>query len=163
PRILRFSPGGKTIAVGHDDGVVQLWSLPDHLLAHRFVRPQQTITALGFSQDGASLLGAAADRSVTIWGIADDSVRSIVLPDEPAVDLTSYKDRFLAAMTEDGLIHFIDTAEMKNLAELNLQARENDDSRWILATPDGFFDSSEGEWRNILWRYLGQTFDVVPT
>lgn len=35
-------------------------------------------------------------------------------------------------------------------------------SDWLVVTPDGLFDGSPAAWKQILWRFGGNTFDVMP-
>ena len=35
-------------------------------------------------------------------------------------------------------------------------------SDWLVVTPDGLFDGSPAAWKQILWRFGGNTFDVAP-
>src|SRR6185312_3316517 len=35
-------------------------------------------------------------------------------------------------------------------------------SDWLVVTPDGLFDGSPAAWKQILWQFGGNTFDVTP-
>jgi uncharacterized caspase-like protein len=39
---------------------------------------------------------------------------------------------------------------------------ERDSMNWVAVTPDGLFDGSPEAFKNILWRFNGNTFDVSP-
>ncbi|HMH41963.1 MAG TPA: caspase family protein, partial [Pyrinomonadaceae bacterium] len=41
-------------------------------------------------------------------------------------------------------------------------APNNRGSDWLVVTPDGLFDGSPAAWKQILWRFSGNTFDVMP-
>jgi WD40 repeat protein len=67
--------------------------------------------------------------------------------------------RLLAAASVDGSTNLWDVATGRRLATLISFARGEE---WLVVTPDGYFDGSPSAWRQILWRYNHNAFDVVP-
>src|SRR5262249_31400999 len=72
--------------------------------------------------------------------------------------------RFLVALGANNDKELWETSTGEKLATLvNLgiakSKREND---WLIVTPDGLFDGSPTAWRQILWQFGGDTFDVTP-
>jgi len=41
-------------------------------------------------------------------------------------------------------------------------ALNSSESDWLVVTPDGLFDGSPAAWKQILWQFGGNTFDVMP-
>ncbi|MFD9892343.1 AAA family ATPase [Amycolatopsis sp. NPDC059027] len=62
---LAFAPGGRSLAVGSEDGVTRLWSLPAGMLAGH----SAGVTAAGYRPDGRALVTGSADRTVRLWTV----------------------------------------------------------------------------------------------
>ena len=75
---LAFHPDGRTLAVGHEDGAVALWSLAHHTagptagptLRATLKLHSQRVLSVAFSPDGRLLATASADRRVALWDAA---------------------------------------------------------------------------------------------
>ena len=67
--VLEFSADAKTLASGHDDGTIRLWSLPDLEPLAMIEANSEPISALEFRADGRQLASAAEDRSIHIWDL----------------------------------------------------------------------------------------------
>jgi WD40 repeat protein len=72
--------------------------------------------------------------------------------------------RFLVALGENNDKYIWNATSGKQLATLvNLGGAYNSQgSDWLVVTPDGLFDGSPAAWKQILWRFGGNTFDVSP-
>jgi WD40 repeat protein len=68
-------------------------------------------------------------------------------------------ERWLISASEDGTVRIWDLATGKEVASLVFLREGNS---WLVTTPDGLFDGSPDSWTKILWRFGGNTFDVVP-
>jgi WD40 repeat protein len=70
--VLAFSPDGKLLAAGHENGPIELWSIPDGAPAGTLDGHREAVRALAFSADGAALTSASTDEScVKIWSLAE--------------------------------------------------------------------------------------------
>ncbi|MDX6384407.1 MAG: hypothetical protein QOK48_1980, partial [Blastocatellia bacterium] len=71
--------------------------------------------------------------------------------------------RFLVALGENNDKYIWDASSGEELATLvNLGGALNSHgSDWLVITPDGLFDGSPAAWKQILWRFGGNTFDVA--
>jgi WD40 repeat protein len=122
------------------------------------------VTTLCLSAD-ERLLAAGYPAKIDIFEVA--SGRTIhTLPHAGGVtSLTFSPDgRFLVALGENNEKYIWDTASGEQLATLvnlggALNSRGND---WLVVTPDGLFDGSPAAWKQILWQFGGNTFDVTP-
>jgi WD40 repeat protein len=72
--------------------------------------------------------------------------------------------RFIVALGENNEMYLWDASSGEELATLvnlgsALKSRGND---WLVVTPDGLFDGSPAAWKQMLWQFGGNTFDVTP-
>src|SRR5262249_47419222 len=96
---IRFSPDGRDLVLGLDDGTVRMWDLSSRRERHRFTANSGSVTSLEFSPDGRRLVSAtgevihsggvgSGDGSALLWPLPPPVERAIVaLPsDHPARD-----------------------------------------------------------------------------
>jgi WD40 repeat protein len=122
------------------------------------------VTTLSLSADGR-LLAAGYGTKIDIFEIT--SGRTIrTLPHAGRIaSLTFNPDgRFLVALGENNDKYIWDASSGDKLATLvNLGGALNSrGSDWLVVTPDGLFDGSPTAWKQILWQFGGNTFDVTP-
>jgi WD40 repeat protein len=63
-----FSPDGKTILTGLDDGTVQLWDLRGNVL-RELMGPAGSVDSMAFSPDGRTILTNTGDISAALWDL----------------------------------------------------------------------------------------------
>jgi WD40 repeat protein len=91
---VAFSPDGRTLATGSDDGAVQLWEVETGRKIRALRGHSNWVSSVAFSPDGHTLATGSADRSVRLWEAATGH--------EIAV-LRGHTDRVLsAAFSPDG-------------------------------------------------------------
>ncbi len=66
---IRFSPDGKWLAAGSQNGYVTLWEVETGKLLRRFWAHNKTVNEVTFSRDGKLLASAGADGLVNIWNL----------------------------------------------------------------------------------------------
>jgi len=64
---LAYSPDGRYILTGCEDGVVRLWDAKSRERKGDFVGPRGPVRAVGFSGDGGLAFAAGEDRVVFVW------------------------------------------------------------------------------------------------
>ncbi|HEY9502662.1 MAG TPA: WD40 repeat domain-containing protein, partial [Pyrinomonadaceae bacterium] len=120
------------------------------------------VTTLCISAD-ARLLAAGYATKIDIFEVATGkTIRT--LPHAGRVVSVSFSPdgRFLVALGGNNDKEIWETSTGERLATLvNLGGAINKDD-WLVVTPDGLFDGSPTAFRQILWEFGGNTFDVTP-
>lgn len=122
------------------------------------------VTTLCLSAD-ARLLAAGYATKIDIFEVASGkTIRT--LPHAGRILSLSFSPdgRFLVALGSNNDKYIWDASSGEKLATLvNLGGAFNSrGSDWLVVTPDGLFDGSPAAWKQILWRFGGNTFDVTP-
>jgi WD40 repeat protein/uncharacterized caspase-like protein len=64
---LALAPDGTTLAAGTQDGTVELWNITTGMLHSTLKRHHSTVQSVAFSEDGAFLVSAGADKQTIFW------------------------------------------------------------------------------------------------
>jgi hypothetical protein len=122
------------------------------------------VTTLCLSAD-EHLLAAGYGSKIDIFEVASGKTIH-TLPHGGRIESLSFSPdgRFLVALGENNDKYIWDASSGDKLATLvNLSGAFNSrGSDWLVVTPDGLFDGSPAAWKQILWRFGGNTFDVMP-
>jgi len=121
------------------------------------------VTTLCISAD-SRLLAAGYATKIDIFEVASGKTLRTLPHAGRIVSLSFSPDgRFLVALGENNDKYLWDTSTGEKLATLvNLSgALNNRGSDWLVVTPDGLFDGSPNAWKQILWQFGGNTFDVA--
>jgi WD40 repeat protein len=111
---VAFSPGGKTLAAGSSDGVVQLWNVTSRAgIGWLFTDDFSEITSVGFSPDGEFVAAGDDEGTTQLWDVA--TLQQIGIPltaDIRRVDSVAFSPdgRTLATGSNDGTARLWDVA-----------------------------------------------------
>ncbi|MEO1529953.1 MAG: serine/threonine-protein kinase [Planctomycetota bacterium] len=102
----RFSPDGKTLAVGGRDGAVRLLTAPDWQVAKTFADAPTIAGNLAFSPDGSRLAVGQTDGIVRLWDVhSGQRVMALTIARAGVTGLEFTADgRQLFATTGDGFV-----------------------------------------------------------
>ena len=67
---IRFSPDGRHIATGDDDGNVRLWDAASGNLRATLLGHSRHVGRLAFSPDSRTLVTSGYDRTIRLWHVA---------------------------------------------------------------------------------------------
>lgn len=101
---VAFSPDGRILAVGDDDGDVYLWDVAPARLANTLTDPASGgVNAVAFTPDGKTLAAADADGSVYLWDVANGQrTATLTLPALPAGVADVNSSALSVAFSRDG-------------------------------------------------------------
>jgi WD40 repeat protein len=122
------------------------------------------VTTLCLSAD-ERLLAAGYATKIDVFEVASGKTLRTLPHEGRIVSLSFSPDgRFLVALGSNNDKYIWDASSGEKLATLvnlggALNSRGGD---WLVVTPDGLFDGSPAAWKQILWRFGVNTFDVMP-
>lgn len=68
-RSLAFSPNGRAIASGSEDGTIRLWDVPTGRTIATLKGHSAQVTSVAFSPNGQTLASASEDNAVHLWNV----------------------------------------------------------------------------------------------
>jgi len=168
---LAFNSDSSFLAAGNLDRSIMVWETATGRAARTLtcqpIRKNNKYTAeaygISFSSDGRWLAAAGRfDATIRRWDATTGSeLPPLVNPLDRFVSTVAFTpdNHWLLSGGWDGTVRVWDL-ESENLAATLVSLSEAGD--WLVVTPDGLFDGSPRAWRNVLWRFNNNTFDVAP-
>jgi WD40 repeat protein len=68
--VVAWSPEGRRLASGGEDGVVQVWDVPQEKKLHTYSSHLSRITAVAWSPDGKRIASGSEDNTIQVWNAA---------------------------------------------------------------------------------------------
>eukprot|EP00730_Choanoeca_flexa_P002941 TRINITY_DN11236_c0_g1_i1.p1 TRINITY_DN11236_c0_g1~~TRINITY_DN11236_c0_g1_i1.p1 ORF type:complete len:887 (+),score=245.99 TRINITY_DN11236_c0_g1_i1:1629-4289(+) len=98
------------LAVGYNNGIIQLWSLKDGSVSVVFSGHRSSVTTMAFSRDDAQLVSGSQDTDVIVWDIVNESgLYRLRGHKGPIYDVHWIEDRnLLVSCSKDALVRFWD-------------------------------------------------------
>jgi WD40 repeat protein len=139
---LAFSPDGRWLLSGGEDGAVRLWGLPEGRALREVHAHPTGVTALAMHPDGRQLVSAARDSTLRFWSLPElRPVRTLREENHEAVCLALSPDgRLLAAGLNDRTVCLWDLGEGQPRARL----RGHGGAVALAISPDGLLLATAG-------------------
>uniref|UniRef100_A0A0W0FM89 Transcriptional repressor Tup1 N-terminal domain-containing protein n=1 Tax=Moniliophthora roreri TaxID=221103 RepID=A0A0W0FM89_MONRR len=137
-----FSPDGKFLATGAEDGLVRIWNIQKARIRNIFGGHRKEIYSVVFSPDGRLIVSCSDDNTVRIWDMLDSTSKVLTHNDPSFVDCeaglvsvaVSPNNLYIAASSLDATVWIWDI----RTGQLVERLRGHRDSVYSVAfSPDG--------------------------
>ncbi len=133
---LAFAPKRQTLAIGRDDGKIQLWDVAKQQLTFNLKGHPDRPWSLAFNPNGTQVASAGGDRMVKLWDVATGNRIQRFKGHQNTIWAVAFTTdgRFVASSSEDG------TIKLWNVATGTLHRTLNPEAgavRAIALGPDG--------------------------
>jgi WD40 repeat protein len=160
-----FSPSGRLIATGSDDGTVMLWRVSDGTLLGTLECEQGEVKSIDFSPDGSFLAVGLSSNVVQIWQVAHGILHLTLEGHSKPVQCVAFSPdgRTLATSSSDRTIRLWNAVEgiplllFKGLGNEIKGIRFTPDGQTFVSVSDGFlsgtlrrWDAKEGELLSVM-------------
>ena len=149
-----FSPDDKQVVVAVESGKIGVWEIATGKILHTF----EGEAPVAISPDGKLLATPRGNDIVVYDATSGLRYRTLKGHTNKVASLCFYGSRnLLLSGSLDTTTRVWDVTADKEPASL-IAIDKND---WLVVTPDGLFDGSPAAWKQILWRFSPQLYDVL--
>ncbi|HLP94434.1 MAG TPA: caspase family protein [Saprospiraceae bacterium] len=150
---VKFSPDNKTVLVGGYEPIAQLFDLDGNKLVD-FRGHSGSIKSVSFSIDGKLVLTGSVDGTARIWNLNGHELQRFVGHENAIFEAVFFsKGKMVLTGSRDNTMKLWDVQTGANLATLIFIDADD----WVVTTPNGLFDASDGAKR--LMFYLSEYKD----
>lgn len=160
-RSLAFSPDGAQLAAANYNNEVQVWDVAGRTLMRRLEGHSASVNDVAFSPDGKLIATASSDLSVRLWERDSGQLLQTLDGHQGWVNAVRFSPngKFLMSGSADNTIRLWRVRDAAHLATLSTFT----DGSWVVADPDGRFDTADlEEMRGLHWVMPGDQRSAVP-
>ncbi len=156
---VAYSPDGKTLATASGDHTARVWDAASGKLLLTLTGHTSYVASAAYSPDGKTLATASFDHTARVWDAVSGKPLLTLQGHTFIVTSVAYSPdgKTLATASTDHTARVWDARTGRELACLITF----DDGHWLVCTPDGYFDGSDGGRQRVSYRVPG-TAEVVP-
>ncbi|KAF8717646.1 hypothetical protein AX14_012074 [Amanita brunnescens Koide BX004] len=135
-RSLCFSPGGKFLATGAEDGRIRIWDIGEKRVLHVYEGHREDVYSLDLSLDGRLIVSGSGDKTVRIWNMSNSNAPPMILQTNKSITSVaiSPNGRFVAAGCLGTVVRIWETETGRLLETLG---DHRDTVYSVSFTPDG--------------------------
>lgn len=157
---IAFSHDRRTLASAGNDRVIQLWDIEACTSIGKLVGHAGAVREITFTSNGKRIASAGWDGTVRLWDVESRVQERILSGHGWLVNNVAFinSDEILVSGGWDGTTRLWEVASGKELATI---VTFRDRVNWLIATPEGYFDSTAEAADKIFWR-VESTNELVP-
>jgi hypothetical protein len=131
-----FSPNGKLLASGGQDGTMRLWDIATGKVVRRFKGHEKPVSSVAFSSGGKLLASGSQDKTVRLWDPTGGKQLHVLQGHADGVQAVALSPdgKTVASAGQDKLVRLWQTADGKELRRLKGHRRTIDA---LAFSPDG--------------------------
>jgi WD40 repeat protein len=157
---VSFSPDGKQVLTGALDHTAALWEADTGRRLRSFAGHSGAVRAVTFSVDGKHVITGSEDNTAILWEA--DTGRKLQELTGHTASVTAVRfstaNRYIVTASGDGTMRLWEIATGDELARL---VSLDGGKYWLVVTPEGLFEGSEGGRQQVAFR-VGGGLRVVP-
>ena len=100
--MFAYAPNGKSLAVGHSDGAISLWQLPEARCIRVFRGSADPVSLIAFSPDGAIMASVHSRQAIALWRVSDGTLIDVIQSKSNIVQIAFSPEGTLMAAHSSG-------------------------------------------------------------